>query len=40
MSTAQAIQKIFDDRDLVFLHDPDKSSRFFKLVSQESAEDQ
>ena len=30
--------KIFDDRELVFLHDPDKSSRFFKLVSKETAQ--
>lgn len=25
--------EIFDDRDLAFLHEPDKDSRFFKLVS-------
>ena len=30
--------KVFDDRELVFLYDPDNDSRFFKLVSKETAE--
>lgn len=30
--------RIFDDNDLVFLHSPEKESRFFKLISSETAE--
>ena len=31
--------RIFDDRDLVFLYQPEGDSRFFKLISEETAEE-